>query len=194
MPIKTAAALMITITLITGCSAMHGDPGNPTKNPHPLKRYEVTATVDAPGPWDLVKGYLPLGVVNVECVPEDKLTGGRNVPNKGYDFKMISMDEKTWKGYFYRDALQDEDYFGLGVCHWDAINVGVVFKAHGVTFGASAVLGKAGPQTDYFRRSLYEDRSPSTNHVPAFSSNNPLVIQQPEAFFSITVVVKEATP
>lgn len=192
MPIRTAAALMMTITLITGCSAMHGDPENPAKNPHPLKRYEVTATVHAPGSWDSVKGYLPLGVVNAECVPEDKLTGGRNVPNKGYDFVMTRVDEKTWKGYFYRDYLKDENYFGLGVCRWDAINVGVVFKAHDATFGTSAVLGKAGPQTDYFRKSFYEDRSSSTNHVSAFSSSNPLVIQQPEAFFSITVVVKEA--
>jgi hypothetical protein len=192
MPTRTAAALMMTITL-TGCSAMHGNPENPTKNPNPLKRYEVTVTADAPGPWDAVKGYLPLEVVNVECVPEDKLTGGRNVPNKGYDLQMISVDEKTWKGYFYRDALQDEDYFGLGVCHWDATNVGVVFKVHDATFGASAVLGKAGTQKDYFRKSIYEDRS-STNHVAAFSSSNPLVINQPEAFFSLKVVVKEATP
>jgi len=173
---------------------MHGDPKNPEKNPHPVERYEVTATADVPGSWDSVKGYLPLAVANVECVPEDELTGGQDIPNKIYDLKMDRVGEKTWRGYFYRDVLQDEDYFGLGVCHWDAINVGVVFEMHKVTFGASAILGNEGMQTDYFRKSPYEGQSESTSHVPAFSADNPLVIQRPEAFFPITVVVREVAP
>ncbi|WP_225563045.1 hypothetical protein [Rhodanobacter sp. DHG33] len=47
----------------------HGDPTNPKKNSHPIKRYEITATTDAPGPWDSVKGYIAYEVTNPECVP-----------------------------------------------------------------------------------------------------------------------------
>jgi hypothetical protein len=53
---KILTALVFALTLTTGCSMTHGDPKNPKKNPHPIKRYEVTATTDAPGPWDAVKG------------------------------------------------------------------------------------------------------------------------------------------
>lgn len=175
---------------------MHGDPDHPKKNPHPVKRYEVIATADTPGPWDSVNGYLPLAVTNVECVPKAPITDGRNVPNTGYEFEMTRVDDKTWKGYFYRDFLQDEDYFGLGVCHWDAVGVTPTFVAHGVKFGAITWLDDAlrkGPQTEYFKKSEFLDRSKEQSAL-GFSPANPQFIQRPEAFFPITVTIKEVTP
>jgi hypothetical protein len=175
----------------------HGDPKNPKKNPHPVKRYEVTATSEAPGPWDSVKGKVFFDVINKDCVPRDSFTGGQNVPNTGYDFEMTHVDGKTWKGYFYRDMLLDEDYFGQGICHWDATGVTPVFVIHGETFGASTWLEDAlrkGPQTDYFRKSAYEDHSLTGDGALDFSAINPEYIKHPDAFFPITVTVKEVTP
>ena len=53
----------------------HGDPDNPKKNPHPTKRYELTATVDAPGPWDDVNGRVYFDVVSTACLRENKFLG-----------------------------------------------------------------------------------------------------------------------
>lgn len=175
----------------------HGDPKNPKKNPHPVKRYEVIATSEAPGPWDSVKGYLPLAITNVACVPQGSFTGGRNVPNHGVEFEITRIDEKTWKGYFYRDALQDEDYFGLGKCHWDSIGVTPIFTAHGNKFGALTWLDdaqKKGPQVSYFKKSDFLDGSQLSNGVQNYSSVRPEVTQHPDAFFKITVTVKVVEP
>ncbi|MEO8809334.1 MAG: hypothetical protein ABI386_03710 [Rhodanobacter sp.] len=92
----------------------HGDPKNPKKNPHPVKRYEVIATAHAPGPWDAVSGTVFFDVVNLACTPEDKFLGVHAKPRDvAMDFEMARVDEKTWKGHFYRDAMLDEDYYGL---------------------------------------------------------------------------------
>ncbi|MBD8899989.1 hypothetical protein [Rhodanobacter sp. DHG33] len=175
----------------------HGDPTNPKKNPNPVKRYEVTATVDAPGSWDSVKGHIAYEVVNRECVPRGSFTGGQNVPNVGHDFEMTRVDGNTWKGYFYRDALRDEDYFGLGICHWDATGVTPIFTTHGETFGAATWLQDAlakGPQTEYFKKSEFLDKSLSGDGALDFSEKNPEYIKDPGAFFPIIVTVKEVTP
>ena len=119
----------------------HGDPKNPQKNPHPIRRYEVIATADAPGTWDSVKGYLTYEVANPECTPEDKFLGVHQLPREvGNDIAMTRVDEKTWKGYFYRDFVQDEDYYGLGRCHWDATSLVGVFVVHGETFSSGSVF------------------------------------------------------
>ena len=171
----------------------HGDPNNPKKNPHPVKRYEVVAMADAPGSWDSVKGIVFFDVVNTNCVPRGTFTGGQNVPNIGLDFEMTRVGEKTWKGYFYRDALQDEDYFGLGVCHWEATQASPVFTVHGSNFTPDSGLENSKPYTDYFKRSAFADQT-LRDAALDFSPSNPEYTRNPDAFFSITVTVKEVTP
>lgn len=175
----------------------HGDPKNPKKNPHPVKRYEVVVTADAPGPWDSVSGTVFFDVINRECVYRDSFTGGQNVPNSGYDFKMNRVDEKKWIGYFYRDALEDEDYFGLGVCHWDATGLTPTFIVHGEAFAASTGFEDAlhkGPQVTYFKKSEYFDHSLTGDAALESTASTPDVVQHPDHFFPITVTVREATP
>ncbi len=175
----------------------HGDPKTPKKNPHPVKRYEVIATADAPGPWDAVSSYLNYEVVNPACTPEDKFLGVHEMPRiVGQDIEMTKVDDKTWKGYFYRDLIQDEDYYGLGICHWDTTSVSADFVVHGETFGSGDVLEvllQKGPQTMYFKKSDFTDRS-LKDGGDGFSSVYPQYVKQPDAFFPITVTVKEATP
>jgi hypothetical protein len=175
----------------------HGDPKNPQKNLHPVKRYEVTATADAPGPWDSVRGAVFFDVINKECVPKDSFTGGQNVPNIGYEFEMVHMEGNKWKGYFYRDALQDEDYFGLGVCRWDATGAGPVFTVHGATFTPSRGLEQAlqvVSYTEYFKRSAYDDRSFTGMGALEFLETNPEIAKHSDAFFPVKVTIKEIAP
>ncbi|GAA0257660.1 hypothetical protein GCM10009126_23590 [Rhodanobacter caeni] len=198
MPLRATTALILTIALTTGCSAMHGDPKNPTKNPHPVKRYEITATADSPGPWDSIKGYISYEVVNKECTPENEFLGVHIMPRSvGLDIEMKRIDEKTWKGSFLRDYMLDDDYYGLGVCHWDATSVTANFIIHTEAFGSGDLLHvflQKGPQTLYFKKKQYWDRSLTNIGGLSSSADNQEVMRHPEDFFPITVAVKEITP
>jgi hypothetical protein len=199
MRLHQSSLLLLTLfALTTGCSSMnHGDPKNPKKNPHPVKRYEVIATSEAPGPWDSVKGYITYEVANPECTPEDKFLGVHALPRGvGHGIELTRVDEKTWKGSFYGDFILDEDYFGLGVCHWKATSIGSVFAVHSETFGSGDtldVLLAKGPQAMYFKKSEFLDRS-SKNGGYGFSAVYPPFVQHPDAFFSITVSVEQLRP
>jgi len=193
MHLRLIGSLLFSLTLTTGCSMTHGDPRNSTKNPHPVKRYEVIATVDAPGSWDSVKGYLSFDVINVDCVPQDSFTGGRNVPTSDYDFEMTRVDDKTWKGHFYRDLLQDKDYFGMGTCHWDVTQASPVFTAHGSNFVPGSGIENVSPYTEYFKKSDFLNHS-LTDVGYGTTVTDPEIAKNPDAFFRITVTVKEETP
>ena len=177
----------------------HSDPNHPKKNPHPVQRYEVIATAKAPGqgPWEKVQGYVSFKVTNVDCVPQDSFTGARNVPNVNFYFEMTRSGPETWAGYFYRDALQDEDFFGRGVCKWGTSTVGVEFIAHGTSFTSSDLLETfvhQGPQTGYFKKSEFLNSTKNGEDALDFSSDNPQYIANPDAFFPIAVTVEEAKP
>lgn len=175
---------------------MHGDPNNPKKNPHPVQRYEVIVTADAPGPWDKVSGTAFFEVTNVECTPENKFLGVHIKPQDvPIDFQLTQVDARTWKGYFYRDSMLDEDYYGLGICHWDATQVAPSFVVHGESFGSGQMVTEAlrTPQIDYFKKREYLDRSFTGDGATVSSGDNRNVMQHPDEFFPITVTVKEAT-
>lgn len=173
----------------------HGDPKNPKKNPHPVKRYEVMATSDAPGPWDSVTGYLNYEVSNPACTPKNEFIGVHLVP-QGVEqhFEMTRVDEKTWKGYFYRDLLQDKNYFGLGVCHWEVAGVSPVFARKNETFASARRLDdflKEGPQAQFFRRSDYWSPAGKSDGALPYLAIRPEVVRQPGEFFQIKVTVTE---
>jgi hypothetical protein len=175
----------------------HGSPEKPAKNPHPVQRYEVTATSEAPGPWDSIIGYIHYDVINKKCVSMDSFLGEQNVPNIGIDMEMTRVDDHTWRGYFYRDALQDEDYYKLGVCHWDVTSVSANTMAQGVRFGWGGLFDELlhdSPETSYFKKSVYGDRSFAPYGAPNYSPLRPEYKQNPGEFFPVTIAVKEVTP
>lgn len=198
MPRKPALAMSLLVFLATtACSSQSPMDKQPNikLNPHPRHRYEITVTTDAPGPFDKVTGGGAYQVSNVECVPAGPLTGGRDVPNTIRDSELTRVGEKTYRGYFYEDLLQDEDYFGLGVCHWAVTSAGASFEVHGMTFGAGLVMDKNLEQksvTEYTPKETYFDPS---EHVRGFSAPmNDYIAKNQGKFFSITVTVRRADP
>jgi hypothetical protein len=191
-------ALLVCLALIARCSIGHGDPKNPKKNPHPLKRYEIIATTEAPGPWDSIKGVAFFNITNVKCIAEKTFPGVRDVPESvEQSFEMTKVDEKTWKGYFYRDSFKDENYFGLGDCHWDVTSATPFFTVNSNTFGTGSTLVTllhGGPETDYFMKSDFKDREKMLYGPSSFTAKSAEVIKHPDNFFPITIAIKEATP
>ncbi|WP_230598254.1 hypothetical protein [Xanthomonas albilineans] len=191
---SSLAAFTFFITLTTGCSMAHSDPHNPAKNPHPVKRYEVIATSYAPGPWDSITGYVHYDVINTKCVPVSPFIGAQNVPVTGIEIPMDRVDDHTWKGYFYRDALRDEDYFNLGLCHWDVTSISVNTIGKGVRFGWGGMLGdllRGSTGMSYFKRSSYGDNVLVPYGAQVYPFSYPDVNKNKDAYFSVTIAVKE---
>jgi hypothetical protein len=170
-------------------------------NSNPRQKYEVIVTSAAPGPWDSVQGYVGYTVTNVKCVPQLPLEGAREVPNTGRKFKLSSTDGgKTWVGYFYRDAIEDADYFGLGACHWDIESVGPGFYVHGEVFGHGLVLHEMlvpKVYTNYFEKAEYFHKGLGGTAVARRMANPDAAAEvnhDPNAFFPITITVKAVSP
>jgi hypothetical protein len=171
------------------------------QNPHPTKRFELIVTVDdAPGSFDKVEAGVLFQVRNVDCVPNHPFTGGRDVPSTVRDFTLTRVDDRTWKGYFFKDLLQDEDYFGRGVCHWDVMSVGPDFQKHGMSFNPGLSLWNEPTQereTRYFKKKMYLDSSltnANAGSADSWPSDSEDVRKHPDAFFPVTVAIKEAQP
>ncbi|MET3651878.1 hypothetical protein [Dyella japonica] len=191
-----AATAALTAGALAGCS----DPNHPSRNPHPTQRYEVTITTDAPGAWDEAsKAVVFYDVTNWEtCTPEAPvfIGGHLDIPlSQDAEIEMTQVAENTWRGYFYRDLFHDEDYHGLGVCHWDATQVAPDFFARGVSFGDGQWVKDAlqSPQVRFFRKSVFWGRRESNPAAMSFDESDPEVRQSDEFFF-IAVSVKEVKP
>ena len=97
--------------------------------------------------------------------------------------------------------MQDEDYFKLGVCHWDVTSVELSFAAQKTYFKAGSLLDldpslKNEPQTTYFKKKSYGDPKfkEKEHEAPDYSPDDPEVTQHPDEYFSIALTVKEAAP
>lgn len=188
------AALALSSILTVGCSMTHGNPKEPAKNPHPVKRYEITATSHAPGPWDVIEGNVGYEVINKDCLPMDSFLGQQDVPNTGFAVAMTRVDDHTWRGYFYRDALRDEDYYKLGLCRWDVTSAGISAVAAGARFNWSHTLRtllRDGVQTSYFKKTSYGDPATARYGVQALTIDDPEILQRPDAYFSVTIAVTD---
>jgi len=115
-------------------------------------------------------------------------------PSATADIEMTRISEDTWRGYFYRDYLQDNDYYGLGVCNWDPGSVSAIFIVHGEEFSSGSVFDdfmRKGPQTEFFKKSEFLDSSLSGDGAWLTTPDDPEVLRKSEDFFPITVTVKE---
>lgn len=189
-----AVALLLSLPL-TACSSPMNDQPDIKLNSHPVQRYEITVTTDAPGPFDSAKGYAHYQVSNVDCVPRDAFEGARNIPNRGHEFTLTKVSDKTYKGYFYLDQLQNEDYFGLGVCHFDLTSVWAGFGVHGMTFGAimsADTLSAQKPTVWYTPKKVYFD---SSEHSSNWSLPMPeLNAKERSQYFEVTITARKVSP
>lgn len=168
------------------------------KNPHPKMRYELTMTIkDAPGPFDSIKGFVQYEVLNNACVPE---TGGpmnamRLAPQLYPALEFTRISDMEYRANVYLDLLQDEDYYGLGTCHWSM--TGIVAKL-GVGKGSLALglssneLLSQQPLTSYYVHADYTDRDTEGLRAGESKLSNLDQAHQIGAF-SITLVAREAS-
>lgn len=187
--------MIVSLMAVAEFFMSHKISKHPARNPHPIKRYDVIATSNAPEPWNSIAGYIGYEITNRECLPIDSFLGQQDVPNFGIYIEMERVDDHTWKGHFFRDAWQDADIYNLGICHWDVTSAGISAIARKVRFNWSHTLTtllRDGIQTSYFKKSLYGDAGAVRYGAQAFTAEDPEVLQAPSAYFPVTIAVENA--
>jgi hypothetical protein len=101
------------------------------RNPHPTA-YQVTVSIkDAPGPFEVVKAAMQYEVLDPACRPDlGGMAGTRASLLEWVPVELARQADGTYRGTIYDGLLKDEDYYGLGVCHWSLVTVQFVLMAH----------------------------------------------------------------
>ncbi|HGM5876334.1 hypothetical protein [Stenotrophomonas maltophilia] len=100
-------------------------------NPSPQQGYELVLTLkDAPGPFAVVEGVAQYDVSNhKDCGRVLRATGTASRITSQELVTLRQVGENEYRGTFYLDRMQDEDYYGRGVCHWALTGVGAMLRA-----------------------------------------------------------------
>ena len=179
-------------------------------NPEPKQAYRVKIKInDAPGPMKLVSD-LNIGYIAPNCsYVISRLAGARANPEKKVSSKIDQIGQDEYESIFYLDAVLDEDYFGEGVCRWQAYGFGLAFQATGkpeetfFNFGYdidNGVIEKK-TMTRYYWKGAYpylrkEDGSIYDDGNTVSFGNSPdelnnYTIEQQKNLFTITVTLEE---
>ena len=101
-------------------------------NPHPKQAYRLRIKINAaPGPLKLMRN-MSVGYGARDCsYIINHIEGASANPEKKVRAETRKLAEFEYETIIYADAVQDEDYFGEGVCHWKAEGFGLGFQATG---------------------------------------------------------------
>jgi hypothetical protein len=112
-------------------------------NPNPRMKYEITVTIEgAPVAFDRIEGTVDYKVTNDACVPMTHFTGVTIPPEKRVSLPLEKVSGNVYKASVYADLLQDENYFGMGVCHWSVVAASALFHNHKTTVVAPLFIDK----------------------------------------------------
>ena len=177
-------------------------------NPHPKQAYRLRIKInDAPGPLvSMNDTYIRYMARDCSYVI-NHIEGVTSHPRKYVDIPLRQVGKDEYEASFYFDAVQDEDYFGEGVCHWKPDGFGGTFKATGkeeeTGFTISDVMRNLLEKktlTKYYWKWSYpyftrEDGSISPDFVN-FGITSPELYSAEEhkEMFTITVTLEEVQP
>ena len=101
-------------------------------NPHPKQAYRLKIKInDAPGPLVSMNNTYVRYMARDCSYVINHIEGVTSHPRKYVDIPLRQVGKNEYEASFYFDAVQDEDYFGEGVCHWKPDGFGGRFKATG---------------------------------------------------------------
>ncbi len=185
----------LSSTLLT--SACGSSMKNPDikQNPNPKMRYEITLAIQgAPGPFDSINGYAFYKVENQFCTPLQPISGARLPPEKDMPIVLERVADNVLRGTIYLDPLRDEDYFGLGVCHWQLQSINISSKFGEASFDSFLFADQIVRQESfkqYFPRKAYGDNSIKDMNYTGLTSLEEVKPQYRNDFFSTVLTAKE---
>ncbi|TPG11783.1 hypothetical protein EAH75_10875 [Rhodanobacter glycinis] len=168
------------------------------QNPHPKMRYEITMTIQgAPGPFDSVSGFVQYKVSNGHCVPLTPISGATLPPESRIPISFTRVSDNLYKGVIYTDLMQDDDYYGLGVCHWSVVAASADLKIKTTALSPAIfhddIVAQKSVAT-YFVNSDYLDNSSANGEERVVSGNPNRAFYLPASrtdLFSIALAAKE---
>jgi hypothetical protein len=110
-----------------------GGRGLATLNPAPVKAYQVTLRIHgAPGTFKHVRGTAQYDVVNEDqCGYIEPATGTASRITSQEPLELTRISDEEYQGTLYLDRMQDQDYYGRGICRWEFTGAGALLKATG---------------------------------------------------------------
>lgn len=196
---RLAGAFMLLALLTSACNSSMKTL-DIKRNPNPKMRYEITLAVhDAPGPFESVSGYMQHQVLDKACVPEIPFEGAKVMPDHPVDFAFTRINDQEYVGTVYLDLLQDDDYYGLGECHWTMTLAGVVLKTQSASFVSSIPLSSIvarTPNSAYLPKKAYFAKAsePAVMSISGMPFGTPVAeyaAKHPEEFFVVTLTSSE---
>ena len=171
------------------------------QNPNPKQRYDITVTIaDAPGPFESIRFGANYEAKN--CVfMLDRVAGVPSHPKKHLSLDFKRLEENTYVGTVYLDAMLDEDYFGNGVCHWQMVSMGVGLKATGAhaetRFSASLWERQVLAQekvTTFLQRKFYPRDLEMENFPASGQTDRSKMAVEDADLFTVTLTSAEVRP
>lgn len=148
--VKRGIVSGLVALLASGCGEMSAAPApldvKLAQKPTQTYRLDV-AFKDAPGPIAKVRALALYRADNTPCARPQPLSGAVLAPEHRLLLPLEKIDGQRFRAVFHRDALMDEDYFGIGVCRWRLQNIAVHFSSPTTDFTA----GLAGPAANVAR-------------------------------------------
>lgn len=167
-------------------------------NPNPKQRYEIIMTIDgAPGPFKPATGFMQYEVLDERCLPKlDPISGAKPHPMADLPIDFERVSDNVYKGVVYTDLLLDEDYYGLGVCHWTMVSAIAHLQSDESAFSPDISLDELAAhksKTLYFFKGNYAHNRVKDS-VFAGVPLSDHISQHRDDFFSVTFTSKEASP
>ena len=202
MPTRLTSALLLSLVLVTSACESSMKTPDIKQNPHPTKRYEITLTIkDAPGPFDSVTGFVQYKVSNDKCVPLQPVSGATLAPEYQASLELRRAGDNIYQGYIYTDLLQDENYFDMGVCHWEVVAAVAVLHVNHVDFSPNLlkkdILDQHSETRFFTHQDFVDARAGKDNMLPS-DPGEPRASAYKRALqdhlFSVTLATKEKSP
>ncbi|HEY5971958.1 MAG TPA: hypothetical protein VIT22_08285 [Pseudoxanthomonas sp.] len=173
------------------------------RNPHPTA-YEITMTIEnAPGPFGSIEGFMQYDTgLDNPCMPDlGGMAGTRMRLSESIPVKYEKIGENKYRGIVYTDLLMDEDYYGLGVCHWSMIAARVDLRA-GVTTGETTFfenifhddLVSKDRMKVYFWNGHYPKEAIDSLNVPGEDKIEKFKPEVRDDLFSLAFEIRKVTP
>lgn len=184
--VKTAlAAALPPLVFALSLSACHSSTMNKPdikQNPTPKQGYEITLVIeDAPGQFELVEASARY-VTDRHCVPEQPISGVQSPVETDIPITFQATGPNTYKGTVYQDLLKDEDYYGLGVCHWliNGLNLvhrggDVLFSSYiggGDSYAPDGEITRSEPGMTYYLKKDYGNASMRNEYASSLATND----------------------
>lgn len=163
-------------------------------DPVPKQRYEVTLEIhQPPGPFgSTARGWVTYRIDNSRCLTPIPGEGTTVFPEKTVEFNVTRVSATVYRGTIFLDRLQDQDYYSLGICHWNVNTLGIELKGNGVKFntamgGNELLAGK--PVTTYY---VVADYQRAFNHEDAVGFTNRALFRTtpPSGIFDMTLTTR----